>query len=373
MFTTAGSRIGRQKSALRKKGDLLVHNSKTDVRLPVGSDQKFLIADPNQTTGLRWVSIDDLNHTNIDLGDELIIYDGSQTIDRKVQWDEIASYAHPSRTGFRLSLTSGTPVTTSDVTGAGTLYYTAYTDNRVTRYDTTGTWDIHTPDEMSLNLGTAVGGSAITSGKNYDVFVYYSGGAASVNISLELSAAWTNDTTRADALTRVNGVWVKSSDNTRRYVGTIRASGSGTTEDSAANRFVYNYYNPVPRRLRYSDSGGHTYGPGGAGNHTRQWNASSSAQINFVLGQVGEVIGSVGALLFTNTVGAGAFVSASLDSLSLVQVCGNYNSGSYIFASCGYGNDITSAGYHYVAITETIQGTATGTYSSCELTGWILA
>ena len=59
------------------------------------------------------------------------------------------------------------------------------------------------------------------------------------------SAAWTNNTTRADAISRVNGVWSKSSATTRRYVGTIRTTGTATTEDSNAKRYVWNMYNRV--------------------------------------------------------------------------------------------------------------------------------
>lgn len=71
-----------------------------------------------------------------------------------------------------------------------------------------------------------------------------------VGLSLELSAAWTNDTTRSDALTLTDGVYTKLSNSSRRWVGTIRSTGTTTTEDSEARRFVYNYQNRVPRKLK---------------------------------------------------------------------------------------------------------------------------
>jgi hypothetical protein len=80
-------------------------------------------------------------------------------------------------------------------------------------------------------------------------------------VSLELSAAWTNDTTRATGITRTeDGVLTKGGDATRLYLGTIRASGTNSMEDSAARRLVWNYYNRVPRQFHAAEtSTGYTY------------------------------------------------------------------------------------------------------------------
>src|SRR5262245_45446838 len=129
----------------------------------------------------------------------------------------------------RLTLTSGAAVTTSDVTGAGTLYFTPFGGSRVALYDG-ARWRLHSFSERSLGL-------TLTSGKNYDVFLYDNAGT----LTLELSSAWTNDTTRATALATQNGICVKSGAPTRRYLGTLRASGSNVTEDSLSKRFLWNY------------------------------------------------------------------------------------------------------------------------------------
>ncbi len=144
--------------------------------------------------------------------------------------------------GGRLTLTTAVPVTTADVTAAGTLYYTPYVSNTVSLYNGT-TWVRQAFTERSLAL-------TLTSGKNYDVFIYDNSGT----LTLELSAAWTNDTTRADALALQDGVYVKSGSTGRLWLGTIRASGSNTTEDSYTKRFVWNAYNRVARALRRTDS-----------------------------------------------------------------------------------------------------------------------
>lgn len=102
-------------------------------------------------------------------------------------------------------------------------------------------------------------------------------------LSLELSAAWTNDTTRADALTTQDGVLVKSGTTSRRYLGTIRTTGTTTTEDSDAKRFVWNQYNRVPRRLAKGYEGGSFWSY--SSTTVRQANANSAHQVEAVNGQ----------------------------------------------------------------------------------------
>jgi hypothetical protein len=153
--------------------------------------------------------------------------------------------------GGRLTLESGVGVSTADQTAKSTLYYTPYLHGGLSLYDGTS-WKVYTLAEMSLAL------SGLTSGKNYDVFVYDNAGT----LTLELSAAWTNDTTRADALAKQDGVQVKSGSTTRLWLGTIRTTGTTTTEDSAGGsttqvggkRFVWNAHNRVARPLAVIDT-----------------------------------------------------------------------------------------------------------------------
>ena len=147
--------------------------------------------------------------------------------------------------GFRLTLTTGVPVTTTDVTGAGTLYLTpAMSGSGQIGLYINGAWQLVTSAQVSLSL-------TLTSGKNYDVFAYYSSGGV---LTLVLSNQWTNDTTRADALATQDGAQVLSSDHTRRWLGTLRASGTNTTEDSVAKRFLWNAYNQRSRTMKVTES-----------------------------------------------------------------------------------------------------------------------
>jgi len=138
---------------------------------------------------------------------------------------------------FRLTLTSNTPVTTSDVTGATTIYCTPFNGNSIALFDGTN-WNLRQSTQMSIALGT------LTNAIGYDVFCYDNAGTP----TLEL-AAWTNATTRATALVYQDGILVKSGATTRRYLGSFYTTSTTTTEDSAANRYLFNYYNRIEKPL----------------------------------------------------------------------------------------------------------------------------
>lgn len=150
--------------------------------------------------------------------------------------------ANSSSSG-RLTLTSNTPVTTSDASGT-TIYFTPYDGNQIALYDG-AVWRVRQFAQVALNL-------SIAAGSIYDVFVYDNLGA----VTLELSDPWTNNTSRAQQVQLLDGVYVKSLDSTRRYLGTIRATDTNTTEDSEKKRFVWNYHNRVRRLLRVTESTG---------------------------------------------------------------------------------------------------------------------
>ncbi len=156
-----------------------------------------------------------------------------------------------------------------------TLYFTPYKGNRIGLYSGS-TWGIRSFSEISLALST------LTSGKNYDVFVYDNSGTP----ALELSAAWSDDTTRTDALTIQDGIRVKSSDATRRYVGTIRATASDSTEDGRTKRFVLNYYNRFPEKLfacpAYNNNNAETTYSGGASSSFAAANSGVGNRIEFL-------------------------------------------------------------------------------------------
>jgi len=154
-------------------------------------------------------------------------------------WSDLSQMAEG-----RMTLVTGTPVTTTDQIGAGTVYYTNYLGDRLSLWDGVR-WKPVQFSEASLAL------SGLGAGSNYDVFGYDSGGGV---LALELSAAWSSDTARADALTKKDGVRLKASNLTRRLLGTFRATAAATTEDSIAKRFLSNEENLLLRPLQVLES-----------------------------------------------------------------------------------------------------------------------
>lgn len=171
--------------------------------------------------------------------------------------------------GGRLTLESGVPVSTTDQTAKTSVYYTPYAHNMIVLWDGAD-WCPTTFTEKTLALGT------LTSGKPYDVFGYLSTGA----LVLE-SLAWTNDTTRATAVTLQDGRYCKSGDKTRLYLGSFYTTSTTTTADAVATRYLWNMYNRRRRQLITKDATtSWTY----ATNSWRQARATSSNKIELING-----------------------------------------------------------------------------------------
>jgi len=153
-----------------------------------------------------------------------------------------SAVAAPKEPGGRLTVVTGVPVPTVDVTGAGTLFYTPYVGSTVWTYDSS-VWTEHALAQISLAL-------TVTTANNYDVFVFNNAGT----LTLVLSDAWTDATTRANALALQDGVNVLGSDHSRLWLGTIRASGANVTEMSVLKQFVSNAYNTVMLPLNVIDT-----------------------------------------------------------------------------------------------------------------------
>jgi hypothetical protein len=143
---------------------------------------------------------------------------------------------------FRLSLVTGNPVPTVDTTSS-TIYLTPYCGNQISLFNGSS-WETLTTAEISIALAGLVGGN-----RPYDIFAYNNSGA----VALEM-LVWTSTTARATALVRQDGIYVKSGDATRRYIGTFGALTANTTTDSANARLLWNYYNRVNSFLKRNET-----------------------------------------------------------------------------------------------------------------------
>jgi hypothetical protein len=233
----------------------------------------------------------------------------------------------------RLTLTTGTPVTTSDVTGAGTVYFSPYKGNRIALYNGSA-WELLTFSELSISLA-----SGYADATNYDVFAWNNGGA----VALE-TTAWTNATTRATGLVLQDGVWSKSGATTRRYVGSFRTTSATTTEDAARRRFVYNDAQPILRSARVSYATSHTY----ASSTVRQMAAVATNQAEYLLGRPQEARVSLLGAAASNGTGiyAGLDSTTGADLLVLLAAWGGLSivSSADIFS--------LAEGYHFWSLNE---------------------
>lgn len=243
----------------------------------------------------------------------------------------------------RLTLTSGTAVTTADVTAATALYFNPYKGNQVGLYNGTS-WDIVKFDVTPFSL---VG---ITGSVNYDVFAYNNAGT----LALE-TMAWSDATTRSTSLAFQDGIYVKSGTSTRRYLGTIRASANGQCEDSVTKRFVWNYYNGISRKLLKRDATSHSY----TTVTWRSWNNDATLRVNYVMG-VSEyplwlsVAGEIDA-----DDGAAAYVALGVDITDNVTEYLYADNGNATTMRTGVSQDYYSAiGYHFVQIVQLGQTSA---------------
>lgn len=213
---------------------------------------------------------------------------------------------------FRLTLTTGVPVTNTDVTAATVLYASPYIGNRITLFNASGVPTVVSSAEISIAVPA-------TTSQMYDVFGYSNAGV----FTLEL-LAWTNDTTRATALVQTTtGALAKSGDLTRRYLGSFRTTNvSGQTEDSKTKRYLWNYYHRTRRVLRRIESTANwTYTTAAY----RQANAAAANQVDVVIGvQEVELWLTLAAEVNNDTGGTGGNVSIGEDSttVALAMVVG---------------------------------------------------
>ena len=251
----------------------------------------------------------------------------------------------------RLTLTSGLAVTTADVTAATTLYFTPYKGNQIGTYSGAA-WTVSTFTEKSITL------ASLTANSNYDCFIVDS------TLALEL-LIWTNATTRATALVDQDGVWVKSGATTRRYLGTIRITGTtGQCEDSLLRRLVWNNENRLIRQMRVVDATDTwTYGT----NAYRQARASAANQVDYVCGLSEDRIladlmaGSYSDAAASTIPGIGVDSTTANSAQIAARTYGVGTSGTRLNGLANY-RGFPGIGYHYLAWLEKAESGVTVTY-----------
>ena len=239
----------------------------------------------------------------------------------------------------RLTLQSGVPISTSDQADKTNLYFTPYNGNKISLYNG-ASWITHKFTQRTL----AVGG--FTASKPYDIFIHNNAGTLTLS-----GVVWTNNTTRAAALTTQDGVYVKTGATGYRYLGTIYIDSGQKCQDTSTKKFVWNYYNRILRSMLVTETTIHTYS--GA---ARLWNNSSTNNLIMLVTGMSWInatanmsvrirAGADGSSAWTYIYLDGAdFMSPYLDSVK------NMND-QYIQASASV-TGLVGAGYHYFDVRE---------------------
>jgi hypothetical protein len=326
----------------------------------------------------------------------------------------------------RLTLTSGTSVTMSDVTAATTVYLTPHDGHVITLYDgnswvervlseisiditETQTGDTASGDATVTNLddtallcvgmevtGTGIPASttissitdattielsnnATASGTGVtltfklpadsvaDVFVYDDEGTP--KLELVLWSGTGTSASRATSLTTQDGVQSKNGDTTRRLAGTIGTTATaGQTEDSELNRLCANYVNRVPKHLEVEALTNHTYSTAS----WRPWNNDSTLKATFVQATTNHISFHLHALVTAGADGDEMRAGIGLNSQSTVSV---YRTGYYANAYRGMvavSDTVSLSGQNYLAAMEYGNASTTPTFDLVNLSALVL-
>jgi hypothetical protein len=314
----------------------------------------------------------------------------------------------------RLTLETGVAVSTTDQTTKTVVYFTPYSGNRVSLYDG-GAWNRRILTEISIKLtdvqtgtitngatsvtglsdttqlivgmevtGTGIAGGTtiaavpsstsitlsanatdsgaksltfkVATGKNLDIFCFDN----SSTPKLEM-AVWTNDTTRATALTLQDGVYSKTGATTRRYIGTVRTSAAGQCEDSLVKRFLWNYYNRSAKKLRVIEATD-------AWNYTtatwRSANGSTSNRVEIIVGVSEPVLRLDVSASTSNSSATSRSCGICIDNTNSNDCDIKIGTGSNAFFTTTWGKltSYPSAGYHFYQWTEYSDASGTTTW-----------
>ncbi|MDK2980237.1 MAG: hypothetical protein PWQ55_584 [Chloroflexota bacterium] len=198
-----------------------------------------------------------------------IVRDSVRT-ELSVQIKSLLAYVEPQICEGRLSVSTGVSVPSADVSASSVVFFTPHTGNRIALYVPGYGWRLYTFSELSLDL------SSLPANANADIWLYDNAGSLALAYT-----TWSNDTLRATAIVRQDGIYCKSGALNYRYLGTVHASAAGTICDTKEKRFVWNYYNRVIRPMyRHETTESWTYSV----RAWRPWNNSEDNRVEFVVG-----------------------------------------------------------------------------------------
>lgn len=335
----------------------------------------------------------------------------------------------PSICDFRLTLTTGTPLPIVDQSGQSTIYLTPYVGKSIALYDSTaavwrrlstaeisvavpstqwrafdiycynngGTATLETTNwnQLSGTITNATNASPIVvtstgHGLNTGDYIFASGvggntglnngawwvtkvdaNSFSCNFSVGTGAFssngswWQLNGARATAIAQQDGVWVKSGDSTRRYMGSgCTNATSGQMDDKQSDRMLYNFYNGLHRSINVAQGGSHTY----ATNFTRYINADPTKHIKFMAGFNEELLFAVSGQLTGDDTNQ-SLVAITFDGTNLGQI---ENTNLKLVRASSVSLNRYAAGVQIIPLLENSPGAATITVGAANLRGLVV-
>ena len=223
-------------------------------------------------------------------------------------------------------------------------------------------WSAASFSEITLSL------AGLLSNTNYDIFVYDNAGSATLE-----AVAWTDNITRTTSLTTQDGIYVKSGDSTRRYVGTIRTTSvAGQTEDSSGGantigrRFIWNYTNRIKTTFLIHET---TFSWSYSTGVWRRMNNNTNMKAEFIIGINEPTIEFYGVFSMNSS-------STPVAGIGLDWTTGDPSNVLYSFGAAGgaYGTVVIplitkpGEGYHDVSALE--KGNTGATFYGLNNGGW---
>ena len=276
----------------------------------------------------------------------------------------------------RLTLTSATPVLTSTVSGATTVYYALYLGDQVPLYDGSN-WTYTTFTELSqATTDSTKSPAACTTNSNYDMFVWSDGGT----IRCTRGPAWSSSTSRGTGagtteLERVNGIWVNKIAITNgpgaqrgTYVGTIRTNGTSTVDwiigglaasGTAGVGGVWNMYNRVDAVFNVQDT---TNSWTLASTATQAANNSATMRVSLVLGLDEDAVYSSYSCYASAGASGTATVGVCLDNTNAFSGPTGVTNNSTPATITGFYSKNVGIGFHFLSATEGANTGGTSTF-----------
>lgn len=290
--------------------------------------------------------------------------------------------------GGRLSLTSLSPNSESDVSGGVNIYYVPLIGAYVPIYNGIVVAMVAIGAQLTLALDSASAHAGYhQSGKNFDLFAindaetirlgtgpsWIAGAVAGSDVARGTGAGSTEIESFNGLLVNKNDIAIRfgaSSGNTvavparqATYLGSFRATADGQASDSKTQRLVFNAYNLMFRNFRV----------GGVANNysysTDAWQslAGTGLKAEFILGLRGTVVRAQAIALVLNSTDTSRVVRSGigLDSTS-APYDGGLTASIGVTTKLGqlvsFYEDYPGIGYHYLAPLERGAGTDTQTW-----------